>query len=133
VTGRYIVGRRRHGRGRAGPGGPGAPRPLKFAGGDAFWQMLWWGILSDVPTGLERIDCPVILAQGTADLVAVGQTPRYLGAIAGARFVPLVGAGHAPQSDTPDAILTLVRDATAAAVQHTAAGPRALPALSPSA
>jgi pimeloyl-ACP methyl ester carboxylesterase len=91
VTGRYIVGRRRHGRGRAGPAGPGAPRPLKFAGGDAFWQMLWWGILSDVPTGLERIDCPVILAQGTADLVAAGQTPRHLVAIAQARFVPLVG------------------------------------------
>jgi len=53
--------------------------------------MLWWGILSDVPTGLERIDCPVILAQGTADLVAAGQTRRHLAAIAQARFVPLVG------------------------------------------
>jgi pimeloyl-ACP methyl ester carboxylesterase len=104
-----------------------------FGAADAFWQMLWWGILADVPTGLDRIDCPVILAQGSADLVAVGQTPRYLGAIAGARFVPLVGAGHAPQSDAPDAILTLVRDATAAAVRHAAAGSRALPALSPSA
>jgi pimeloyl-ACP methyl ester carboxylesterase len=62
-----------------------------FAGADAFWQMLWWGILSDVPTGLERIDCPVILAQGTADLVTAGQTPRHLAAIAQARFVPLVG------------------------------------------
>ena len=40
------------------------------------WQMLWWGILADVPTGLDRIDCPVVFAQGTADLVAVGQTPR---------------------------------------------------------
>ena len=46
-----------------------------FAEADAFWQMLWWGILADVPTGLDRIDCPVVLAQGTADLVAVGQTP----------------------------------------------------------
>jgi pimeloyl-ACP methyl ester carboxylesterase len=104
-----------------------------FAAADAFWQMLWWGILADVPTGLDRIDCPVVLAQGTADLVAAGQTPRYLAAIAGARFVPLVGAGHAPQSDAPDAILTLIRDATAAAAHHTAAGPRALPALSPTA
>ena len=80
-----------------------------FAAADAFWQMLWWGILADVPTGLDRIDCPVVLAQGTADLVAVGQTPRYLAAIPGARFVPLVGAGHAPQSDAPGAILMLVR------------------------
>jgi pimeloyl-ACP methyl ester carboxylesterase len=85
-----------------------------FADADAFWQMLWWGIVADLPTRLDRIDCPVVLAQGTADLVAVGQTPRYLAAVPGARFVPLLGAGHAPQSDTPDAILALVHEATAA-------------------
>src|SRR5689334_1907149 len=28
----------------------------------------WWGILADVPTRLDRIDCPVILAHGTTDL-----------------------------------------------------------------
>jgi pimeloyl-ACP methyl ester carboxylesterase len=91
-----------------------------FAAADAFWQMLWWGILVDVPTGLDRIDCPVILAQGTADLVALGQTPRYLTAIADARFVPLLGAGHAPQSDALGAILALVRDASAAAARRAA-------------
>lgn len=105
----------------------------RFAAADAFWQMLWWGILADIPTGLDRVDCPVILAQGTADLVAVGQTPRYLAAIADARFVPLVGAGHAPQSDTPAAILALVREATAAADAHAAGRPRALTGLRPSA
>jgi pimeloyl-ACP methyl ester carboxylesterase len=95
-------------------------RALKegFAEADAFWQMLWWGILADVPTGLDRIDCPVVLAQGTADLVAVGQTPRFLAGIRGARFVPLYGAGHAPQSDAPDAILGLVSASTAAAAER---------------
>jgi pimeloyl-ACP methyl ester carboxylesterase len=77
--------------------------------------MLWWGIFADVPSGLDRIDCPVILAQGTADLVAVAQTSRHLAAVPTARFVPLLRAGHAPQSDTPDAILQLVRQATAEA------------------
>jgi pimeloyl-ACP methyl ester carboxylesterase len=86
-----------------------------FAEADAFWQMLWWGIVADVPSGLDRIDCPVVLAQGTADLVAVGQTPRYLAAVPGARFVPLPLAGHAPQSDTPSLILRLVHQAIAAA------------------
>ena len=90
-----------------------------FAGADAFWEMLWWGILADVPTGLDRIDCPVVLAQGTSDLVAVGQTPRFLAAIPTAQFVPLLGAGHAPQSDRPERILQLVHEATAAA-QHAA-------------
>jgi pimeloyl-ACP methyl ester carboxylesterase len=95
-------------------------RALKegFAEADAFWQMLWWGILADVPTGLDRIDCPVVLAQGTADLVAVGQTPRFLAGIRGARFVPLYGAGHAPQSDAPGAILRLVGECTAAAAER---------------
>jgi pimeloyl-ACP methyl ester carboxylesterase len=95
-------------------------RALKegFAEADAFWQMLWWGILADVPTGLDRIDCPVVLAQGTADLVAVGQTPRFLAGIPGARFVPLYGAGHAPQSDAPGAILKLVGESTAAAAER---------------
>jgi pimeloyl-ACP methyl ester carboxylesterase len=77
----------------------------------AFWEMLVWGILADVPTGLDRIDCPVVLAQGTADLISVGQTPRYLAAVRTARFVPLLGAGHAPQSDTPEVILGLVDEA----------------------
>jgi pimeloyl-ACP methyl ester carboxylesterase len=86
-----------------------------FATADAFWQMLWWGIVTDIPRELGRIDCPVVLAQGTADMVAVGQTPRYLAAVPGARFVPLPGAGHAPQSDTPSLILRLVHRATAAA------------------
>jgi len=86
-----------------------------FADADAFWQMLWWGIVTDIPTGLGRIGCPVLLAQGNADLISVGQTPRYLAAIPGARFVPLLGAGHAPQSDTPQAVLRLVDEATAAA------------------
>jgi pimeloyl-ACP methyl ester carboxylesterase len=104
-----------------------------FVEADDYWQMLWWSILADVPTGLDRIDCPVVLAQGTADLIAVGQTPRYLTVIPGARFVPLYGAGHAPQSDTPGLILRLVHESTAAAVQRAVERPRTATALRPSA
>jgi pimeloyl-ACP methyl ester carboxylesterase len=77
-----------------------------------FWRLLFWGMLADVPTGLGDVRCPVILAQGTADVVASGQTPRYLLTLPGATFAPLLGAGHAPQSDTPHSILRLVRQAT---------------------
>jgi pimeloyl-ACP methyl ester carboxylesterase len=76
-----------------------------------FWRLLFWGILADVPTGFGNVRCPVILAQGTADVVASGQTPRYLLAVPGATFQPLFGAGHAPQSDAPDSILRLVKTA----------------------
>jgi pimeloyl-ACP methyl ester carboxylesterase len=88
-----------------------------FGAGEDFWSLLFWAILADVPTGLDDVRCPVILAQGTADIVGSGQTPRYLLAVPSATFEPLLGAGHAPQSDAPDSILRLVRQAT----QRTAA------------
>jgi len=91
-----------------------------FAEAEGFWRLLWWGILADVPIGLERIQVPVVLARGTADVVASGQTPRYLFLVPGSSFVPLCGAGHAPHSDAPQAVIELVRRATAAAVSPNA-------------
>jgi pimeloyl-ACP methyl ester carboxylesterase len=82
-----------------------------FGACEDFWRLLWWGMLADVPTGLGDVRCPVILAQGTADVIAGGQTPRYLLTLPSATFHPLLGAGHAPQSDAPDSILRLVHQA----------------------
>lgn len=84
-----------------------------FADSAHFWSMLWWAVIQDVPTGLHRIDRPVVLAQGSADMVGAGQTPRYLSLIPGATFHLLPGAGHAPQSDSAEEILRLVRQAAA--------------------
>jgi pimeloyl-ACP methyl ester carboxylesterase len=81
-----------------------------FADSTCFWSMLWWAVLQDVPTDLHRIDVPVLLAQGSVDVVGAGQTPRYLALIPGSRFRLLPAAGHAPQSDAADAILDLVRE-----------------------
>lgn len=86
-----------------------------FADSDDFWRMLWHAILTDLPTGLGDIDCPVVLAQGLLDGIAAGQTVRFLPAVPGARFEPLVAAGHAPQSDMPEAIIRLVHEAAAGA------------------
>lgn len=82
-----------------------------FAEATGFWRMLWWTVIVDVPTGLQHVDCPVILAQGTRDLVAAGQTPRYLLAVPGARLQPIKRAGHAPHSDAPEEIVALVHEA----------------------
>lgn len=84
-----------------------------FADSGDFWRMLWSAILTDRPTGLDDVDCPVILAQGLFDGVSGGQTVRYVPAVPGARFELLLGAGHAPQSDTPDDIVRLVDEAAA--------------------
>jgi len=82
-----------------------------FAESTGFWSALWWSVLVDIPTGLDEIDCPVVLAQGTRDLLAGGQTPRYLLLVPGSRFKPLLRSGHAPHSDTPDVIVRLVHEA----------------------
>jgi pimeloyl-ACP methyl ester carboxylesterase len=94
-----------------------------FADSPDFWQQLWWAVLADMPLNLQKIDCPVVLAQGTVDMMSSIQTPRYLAFIPRSRFQPLVGAGHAPQSDAPRTILQLVAEATAAvrSLEHTPA------------
>jgi pimeloyl-ACP methyl ester carboxylesterase len=89
-----------------------------FADARRFWAILWCGVLADVPTGLDEIECPVVLAQGTADWISGGQTPRFLLAVPGSRFRPLYGAGHAPQSDVPAAIVGLVHEATGRRTQR---------------
>ena len=86
--------------------------PGGFAESTGFWRMLWWSVLLDVPTRLRDVDCPVLLAQGVRDLLSGGQTPRYLPLVPRSRFQPLLRAGHAPHSDTPDAIVELVHRAT---------------------
>jgi pimeloyl-ACP methyl ester carboxylesterase len=81
-----------------------------------FWRTVVWSLMLDVPRGLDRIDCPVTLVQGTADWVASGQTARYLPWIPGSRFTPLLMAGHAPQSDRPATIARLVKETAGRAV-----------------
>jgi pimeloyl-ACP methyl ester carboxylesterase len=76
-----------------------------------FWRTVVWSLMLDVPRGLDRIECPVTLVQGAADWIASGQTVRYLPLIPGARFTPLLMAGHAPQSDRPATIARLVQEA----------------------
>lgn len=44
-----------------------------FADSRDFWRTLLWGLLLDVPRGLDRIDCPVTLVQGVADWIASGR------------------------------------------------------------
>ena len=90
-----------------------------FSDARDFWRTLVWGLMLDVPRGLDRIDCPVTLVQGTADFIASGQTVRYLPLVPGSRFRPLLAAGHAPQSDRPATIVRLVQRTAARAADDT--------------
>lgn len=37
-----------------------------FADSRDYWRTLFWALLADVPRGMDRIDCPVLLVQGAA-------------------------------------------------------------------
>jgi pimeloyl-ACP methyl ester carboxylesterase len=77
-------------------------------GAPEFWRLLCWAVAADVPVGLDEISCPVLLAQGSADGVAAGQTVRFLSQVDDARFCVLPWAGHAAQADVPAQVAQLV-------------------------
>ncbi|MGY1802645.1 alpha/beta fold hydrolase [Blastococcus sp. SYSU D00922] len=95
-----------------------------FADSRDYWRMLLWALLLDVPRGLGHVDCPVLLVQGTADWIAMGQTVRYLPLVPRSRFRPLLAAGHAPQSDRPGTIVELVERTARQAREADDAGTR---------
>ena len=75
-----------------------------------FWRMLAWAVVLEVPTGFEEVDCPVTLVQGLLDVIAIGQTPRFLLVVPGSRFRLLPWAGHAPMSDLPEEIVRIIEE-----------------------
>jgi pimeloyl-ACP methyl ester carboxylesterase len=62
----------------------------------------------DVPTGLERITCPVLLMQGTADPLVSLQSPRFLAFVRHAQMQWLPGLSHVPISDDPQLVATIM-------------------------
>jgi pimeloyl-ACP methyl ester carboxylesterase len=64
----------------------------------------------DIPAGLERVICPVLIMQGTADLLTTMQSPRFLPFIPHAQFRWLYGLGHVPISDDLELVTRLMLD-----------------------
>ena len=62
----------------------------------------------DVPTRLERITCPVLLMQGTADPLVSMQSPRFLAFVRHAQLQWLPGLSHVPISDDPRLVASLM-------------------------
>ncbi|HEV8650065.1 MAG TPA: alpha/beta hydrolase [Actinomycetes bacterium] len=62
----------------------------------------------DVPTRLERITCPVLLVQGTADPLVSMQSPRFLAFVRHAQLRWLPGLSHVPISDDPQLVAALI-------------------------
>jgi len=62
----------------------------------------------DVPTRLERITCPVLLLQGTADPLVSMQSPRCLAFVRHAQLQWFPGLSHVPISDDPQLVATIM-------------------------
>jgi pimeloyl-ACP methyl ester carboxylesterase len=59
---------------------------------------------------MDRISCPVLILQGTADPLVSMQSPRFLAFIPHAQLRWLTGLSHIPISDDPDLVARLMLD-----------------------
>ena len=82
---------------------------LNFANAPAYEQTVL-ATMIDIPTGLDRITCPVLIMQGTADPLISMQSPRFLTFIPHAQFRWLYGLSHVPISDDPELVTRLILD-----------------------
>jgi pimeloyl-ACP methyl ester carboxylesterase len=80
---------------------------LDFAEAPGYLETVQAAML-DFPTGLERITCPVLLLQGTADPLVSMQSPRFLAFIRQAQMQWLPGLSHVPISDDPRLVASLM-------------------------
>lgn len=66
---------------------------------------------ADLSDTAPRIACPALVIGGSADGASPPENVRTLaGAIPGATYQEIDGAGHLPMAETPDRFATLVRD-----------------------
>lgn len=82
---------------------------LSFANAPAYRDTVRAGMF-DIPMGLDRISCPVLILQGTADSLIPAQSPRFLAFVPHAKMRWLPGLSHVPISDDPALIAWHILD-----------------------
>ena len=86
-----------------------------FAEAEDFWRLLRHAVLPEATIDYHAIDCPVLVAQGTHDVLTLSQAAWLALLVPGARFRVLPFAGHSSVGDVPARVIRLVDDAVAAA------------------
>ena len=87
----------------------------EFASAPAFWRMLRYAVLPEATLDYRMVDCPVIIAQGTHDVLSASQSAWLAALVPGARFRLLPLAGHSSTADVPQRVIALVDEAVDAA------------------
>ena len=104
-------------RGWRTPPGEAAALVRAFAGAEDFWRLLRHAVLPEATVDYRSVDCPVLVAQGTHDVLALSQAVALALLVPGARFRLLPFAGHSSVADVPSHVVRLVDDAAAAAAR----------------
>ncbi len=97
------------------PAGEAAALVRGFAEAPDFWRLLRHAIVPEATIDYRGIGCPVRIAQGSHDVLALSQAARLAALIPGARFHLLPFAGHSAIADVPQRVIGLVDDAADAA------------------
>jgi pimeloyl-ACP methyl ester carboxylesterase len=102
-------------RGWRTPAGEATELVRGFAEAEDFWRLLRHAVLPEVTLDYHEVGCPVLIAQGTHDIVTLSQAAWLAALVPGARFRVLPFAGHDAVADVPARVIRLVDEAVAAA------------------
>jgi pimeloyl-ACP methyl ester carboxylesterase len=86
-----------------------------LAEAEDFWRLLRHAVLPEATTDYRAVDCPVVVAQGTHDVLTLSQAVWLALLVPGARFRVLPLAGHSSVGDVPSQVIRLVDHVVAAA------------------
>jgi pimeloyl-ACP methyl ester carboxylesterase len=87
----------------------------ELAVAEDFWRLVRYAVLPEATLDYRMVDCPVVIAQGSHDVLAVSQSAWLAALVPGARFRLLPVAGHSSIADVPDRVIALVAEAVDAA------------------
>jgi pimeloyl-ACP methyl ester carboxylesterase len=90
----------------------------EFATATDFWRLLRHAVLPEATLDYRMVDCPVLIAQGTHDVLSGSQSAWLTLLVPGARLRLLPVAGHSSVGDVPRRVIGLVSEAVEAAAQR---------------
>jgi pimeloyl-ACP methyl ester carboxylesterase len=102
-------------RGWRTPAGEATELVRGFAEAEDFWRLLRHAVLPEVRLDYLEVVCPVLIAQGTHDVLTLSQAAWLAVLVPGARFRVLPFAGHSGIADVPDRVVRLVDEAATTA------------------
>ncbi|MBB3083948.1 alpha/beta fold hydrolase [Geodermatophilus sabuli] len=84
-----------------------------FAEAEDFWRLVRHAVVPEATIDYRAVGCPVLIAQGSHDVLTLSQAALLAFLVPGARFRVLPFAGHSGVADVPERVVRLVDEAAA--------------------